>query len=192
MVFFTGITNPPTQTFECKKLLSATKYADDVSLLVNKELEKGYLIDPFIKLPFDIYRVSPIGIVEGKYSGKKLLILDLSAPHTNNLHSSINDLINKEDYSLTYVKLDDAIKIVKSLGVKSSLSKCDVSDVFKNTPLNPETWHLLVFVLSVPFRLTTFDYPFGIFWSLYCLYLLDLRLLITPLVSFGLSIVCTF
>ena len=45
----TPITNPPTQTFECKNLLSATKYADDVSLLVNEELEKGYLIGPFIK-----------------------------------------------------------------------------------------------------------------------------------------------
>jgi hypothetical protein len=99
-------------------LLSATKYADNVSLLVNKELEKGYLIGPFIKLPFDINRVSPIGIVEGKYYGKKLLIFDLSAPQTNKLHFSINDLINKEEYSLTYdVKLDDAIKIVKSLGV---------------------------------------------------------------------------
>ena len=53
-------------------------------------------------------------------------------------------------------------------------------------------WYLLAFVLSVPFRFTTFDYPFGINWSLYCLYLLDLRLLITPLVSIGLCIVCTF
>jgi hypothetical protein len=49
----TPITNPPTQTFECKNFLSATKYTDDVSLLVNKELEKGYLIGPFIKPPFD-------------------------------------------------------------------------------------------------------------------------------------------
>jgi hypothetical protein len=53
-----------------------------------QELEKGYLIGPFIKPPFDIYRVSPIGIVEGKYSGKKQLILDLSAPHNNKLHSN--------------------------------------------------------------------------------------------------------
>jgi hypothetical protein len=71
--------------------------------------------------------------------------LDLSAPHNNKLHSSINDLINKEDYSLTYVKLDDVIKIVKSLGVKASLSKRDVSDAFKNSPLNPVTWHLFGF-----------------------------------------------
>jgi hypothetical protein len=38
----------------------------------------------------------------------------------------------------------------------------------------------LVFVLSVPFSFTTIDDLFGIYWSLYCLYLLDLRLLITP------------
>ena len=42
----------------------------------------------------------------------------------------------------TYVKVDDAIKIVKSLGVEASVSKCDVNDAFANTPLNPETWHL--------------------------------------------------
>ena len=126
-------------------MLLAAKYADDVSLLVNKELEKGYLIGPFIIPPFDIDRVSPIGMVEGKYSGKQRLILDLSSPHTNKLRSSINDLLNKEDYALVYLKVNDAIKIVKLLGAKYSLSKCDVSDAFKNTPLNPETWHLFGF-----------------------------------------------
>ena len=49
-------------------------------------------------------------------------------------------------------------------------------------------WYLLVIVLSVLW-FTTSDYPFDIFWSLYCLSL-DLRLLITPLVSSGHCIVC--
>ena len=49
-------------------------------------------------------------------------------------------------------------------------------------------WYLLSIVLSV-LRLTASDYPFGIFWSLYCLSF-GLRLLITPLVSFGHCIVC--
>ena len=51
----------------------------------------------------------------------------------------------KEDYSLTYVKLDEVIKIVKSLGVNASLSKCGVSNALKNIPLNPERWHLFGF-----------------------------------------------
>ena len=51
-------------------------------------------------------------------------------------------------------------------------------------------WYLLAIVLSVLPRFTTSDYPFGILWPLYCLSFLDLRLLITPLVSFSHSIVC--
>ena len=43
-------------------------------------------------------------------------------------------------------------------------------------------WYLLVIVLSVLW-FTSADYPFGIFWSLYCLFF-DLRLLITTMVSF--------
>jgi hypothetical protein len=38
-------------------------------------------------------------------------------------------------------------------------------------------------------RFTASDYPFGIFWPFHCLSFLDLRLLITPLESFGHSIV---
>ena len=51
-------------------------------------------------------------------------------------------------------------------------------------------WYLVAIVLSVLPRFTTSDYPFCIFWPLYCLSLLDLRLLITPLVSCGRCIVC--
>ena len=51
-------------------------------------------------------------------------------------------------------------------------------------------WYLLAIVLSVFLRLTDNDYPFGIFWPLYCLSFFDLRLIIIPLVSFGHCIVC--
>jgi hypothetical protein len=52
-------------------------------------------------------------------------------------------------------------------------------------------WYLLAIVLSILLWFTASDYPFGIFWPLYCLYFFDLRLLITPLVSFGHCIACT-
>jgi hypothetical protein len=47
----------------------------------------------------------------------------------------------------------------------------------------------LVIVLSVLLRFTASHYSFDIFWSLYCLSFYALRLLITPLVSFGHCIV---
>ncbi|CAG2197155.1 unnamed protein product [Mytilus edulis] len=117
--FFTGVSSLPEKVLECKNLLSTTKCPDDVSGLVKSELDNNFVIGPFTKAPFDIYRVSPVGIVEGKYSKKKRLILDLSAPHNSDEHSSVNDLINKEDFSLSYIKIDDAIKIIKEYGFAS-------------------------------------------------------------------------
>ena len=49
--------------------------------------------------------------------------------------------------------------------------------------------YLLAIVLSVLVRLTASDYLIGIFWSLYCQSLFDLRLLITSSVSVGHCIV---
>ena len=48
-------------------------------------------------------------------------------------------------------------------------------------------WYLLAIVLSVLVGLAASHYPFGIFWPLCCLFLLDLRLLITSLASSNLS-----
>ena len=52
-------------------------------------------------------------------------------------------------------------------------------------------WYLLSIVLSVLLRFTNSHYPFGILWPLCCLFLLDLRILITPLVSFVHCVVCS-
>ena len=51
-------------------------------------------------------------------------------------------------------------------------------------------WYLLAIVLSVLLRYTDSDYPFGIFWPLCCQFFFDIRILITPLVSFGHYVVC--
>ena len=50
--------------------------------------------------------------------------------------------------------------------------------------------YLLAFVLSVLLWFTDSDYLFSIFWPLCCLSFFDLRILITPSVSFGLCVVC--
>jgi hypothetical protein len=52
-------------------------------------------------------------------------------------------------------------------------------------------WYLLAIVLSVLLRYTDSDYSFGIFWPLCCLFFFDIRILITPLVSFVHCVVCS-
>ena len=133
--FDTGFSRLPDLPFECKNLLSAKRHPVSTTELIESELSKGYLIGSFDSIPFTEYRINPVGIAVGKYSGKKRLIVDMSAPHENDLHPSLNDLINKEEFSLSYVNIDSAISIIKRLGTGAWLCKVDLQDAFKQIPL---------------------------------------------------------
>jgi hypothetical protein len=52
------------------------------------------------------------------------LILDLSSPHNNDEHQSVNDLIDKDLCSLTYIKIDDAIKVIQEFVLQSGYLGC--------------------------------------------------------------------
>ncbi|XP_033759994.1 uncharacterized protein LOC117342104 [Pecten maximus] len=79
---------------------------------------------------------------EHKYSKKKRLIVDMSAPHNDPENPSLNSLIDKDSHSLQYVKIDDAINLIKKLGKGTWLVKTDISDAFKLMPIKPELWPL--------------------------------------------------
>ncbi|CAC5419725.1 unnamed protein product [Mytilus coruscus] len=103
--------------------------------LHESEVEKGYLEGPFDFIPFEHYRINPVCVAEGKYNKKKRLIVDLSAPHEDPKNPSLNKLIDKDESSLQYVSIDDAIRTIKSLGSKCWLLKTDITDAFKVMPL---------------------------------------------------------
>ena len=126
---------------ECRNNLSARSQTDVVSELIQKELDNGCIYGPFCKPPFEHYRVYPLGVATGKYSHKKRLILDLSAPHSEGV-ASINDLIDKEQCSMSYVKIDDAIKIITKYGQGTKLCKFDIQNAFKICPALPRQWPL--------------------------------------------------
>lgn len=140
--FDTLVRETDLPTMECKNLRSALKDPEAIDSIIATEVEKGYLRGPFKEPPFLKYRVSPIGLVEGKYSGKKRLIVDLSSPHDNPEHLSVNDLIDKESCSLTYVKIDDATKEIKRMGRGAILNKTDVTDAFKQISIRLDQHHL--------------------------------------------------
>lgn len=125
-------------------MLSARDNATTVQELLEMECAKGFAYGPFSEAPFECYRVSPIGIATGKYSGKKRLIIDLSSPHNSANHMSINDLIDKEQCTLNYVKIDDAIKTICEFGKGALLSKFDIQDAFKHCPIRKDQWHLFL------------------------------------------------
>ena len=132
-------------TFECKNAKTAIENADVVDGLIADELAKGFIKGPFLTAPFENYRVSPIGIAIHKYSLKKRLIFDLSSPHNKDNITSVNDLIDKDLCSLSYVQVDDAISAIQNSGRGSLLCKTDNSDAFKQIGINPKQWNLFCF-----------------------------------------------
>lgn len=138
--FHTGLQTLPEFSIECKNLVSAISQPDCVTNLIDNEIRKGYLCGPFDTIPFQHFRINPIGVAESKYSKKKRLIVDLSAPHDDELNPSLNELIDKEEFSLHYVKIDDAISVIKKLGQGSWLIKTDITDAFKTIPVSRDLW----------------------------------------------------
>lgn len=138
--FHTGFQDLPKNSLECKNLKSASLNSDSVTEIINKELNLGYLYGPFSEIPFRHYRINPIGIAESKYSKKKRLIVDMSAPHNDEENPSMNTLIDKSEFSLSYVTMDDAIRLIKLCGKGASLIKTDITDAFKIMPISYELW----------------------------------------------------
>ena len=140
--FDPGIKNIPASTTECKNNWSARSQPAVVRELIKTEVSKGYLLGPYVRPPFETYRISPIGVATGKYSKKKRLIVDLSAPYDNEDVPSINELIDRKEFSLSYVTTDDAINIILKYGRGAVLNKLDLSDAFKIAPTNKTFWNL--------------------------------------------------
>lgn len=110
--FQTWIKPLPTIPLECKNLSSARQGPDTITQLIDDELNKGNLTGPYEEIPFEIYRINPIGLAQSKYSKKKRLIVDMSAPHNNQDNPSLNELFNKEDLSLQYVTIDNGVRVI--------------------------------------------------------------------------------
>ncbi|XP_067290331.1 uncharacterized protein [Pseudorasbora parva] len=139
--FNPGLESLPTSSLICKNLQSANAEPEAVDTLIAKELESGFMIGPFDSPPFKLFRISPIGVATRKFSGKKRMIIDLSAPH-NNTQPSINSLIPLEEFSLCYHNIDQAIHLIKNAGYGAWLAKVDITSAFKVMPIHPDFWHL--------------------------------------------------
>ena len=80
-----------------------------------------------------------MGVVPKKHSTEWRTIYHLSYPPGD----SINDHIPKDPFSLSYVRVDDAIHILQSLGKGAFMAKTDLKSAFRLIPIHPNDWSLL-------------------------------------------------
>ena len=122
-------------------LTSALQHQDIVDRKLAKEIAMGRISGPHTLPPFPNLFISPLGVVPKKSEGEFRLIHHLSYPEGY----SINDSIPREFCSVSYASIDEAIKIVKSVGPGCFLAKTDIQSAFRIIPVNASEHHLLGF-----------------------------------------------
>ncbi len=121
-------------------------YTREEEIAINKklddELKAKRIGGPYDTAPFKDFRVSPIFLVPKRVPGEFRFIHNLSHPKGN----SINDFIPDEEASVTYAKIDDAIKIMLDKKWKTPyLGKADIKGAFKLLPISKKCQNLLGF-----------------------------------------------
>ena len=81
--------------------------------------------------------LSPMSIIPKK--NKWRLIVDLSSPKGD----SINDGIDQERSSLSYISINHLSTLVVSEGRNSFMVKADIKEAYRMVPVHPEDQHLL-------------------------------------------------
>ena len=96
-----------------RNMRSATDHPDVIDKYLATEIAKSCVAGPFATPLFPNLHCSPFGVIPKKgQPGKWQLILHLSSP-TQHI---VNDGIPKDPFSLQYISVDDAIKILMVLG----------------------------------------------------------------------------
>ena len=120
----------PQKARVSRNLISASQHPEVVSANLDKEISLGRVAGPFPSSPLPNFQCHPVGIVPKKHSSEWRTIYHLSYPEGD----SINDYIPKDPYSLQYVRVDDAIRALQSLGHGSYMAKTDLKSAFPYTP----------------------------------------------------------
>ena len=115
---------------------------------VMAEVKLGRYAGPFETPPFkNGYVQSPISLVPKDKGTKTRLIFHFSYPKSGD---SINSGIPKEDCSVSYSDFDHAVKLCILAGKSAKAAKSDMSAAFRQVPLKPCQFYLLVMKAADP------------------------------------------
>ena len=106
---------------------------------LSMELAKGRVAGPFSSPPLPHLHISRFGVTLKKHQpGKWHRILDLSSLDGH----SVNDGTRKDPVTVQYMKVDDIIDGIMSLGRGTLLAKFDVESAYRIIPIHPNNRYL--------------------------------------------------
>ena len=127
----------------CKNnMISAMEHPEVVSDYLEEELLLNRMVRiSDSQLPYIHCQISPFGVIPKKSKPEKWrLIVDLSSPS----NASVNDGIDKNMCSISYISIDDVVDQILMLGRGALMAKADIQQAYRIIPVHPEDRHLLV------------------------------------------------
>ena len=103
-----------------------------------KEVSLSRVSGPLKATALDGLQISRFGVIPKKDGGWRL-ILDLSFP----VGHSVNDGINKEEFTVTYSRVSDAIALIIKAGRGALMGKVHIKSAYRTIPVRPSDRHLL-------------------------------------------------
>ena len=122
-------------------LISASEHPEVVDdyLAVEKSVGRMGAIPQHLLSAIPLH-VSPFGVIPKKAKpGKWRLIIDLSSP----VGWSVNDGIEKELCSMSYVSIDQVVDCILNFESGALMAKIDIKQAYRNIPVHPDDRHLL-------------------------------------------------
>ena len=127
------------KNFLSKNLKSAVDNPDIVSEKISSELKANRIAGPFDKPPFPKFRTNPLGLVPKNSGSGFRMIHHLSYPADD----SVNDAIPRDQCSVHYTSIQDAIKTISEMKGRVFLAKSDIANAFRLVPIHPDDYPLL-------------------------------------------------
>ena len=118
---------------------SALEHPEVVRDYLTKECAEGRMFGPFDINRLPQVHVSRFGVIPKGNSRKWRLILDLSSSDGQ----CVNDGINPEWCSLSYISVEDGVSIIRRLGQNTLLAKVDIKSAYRMVPVHPDDRLLL-------------------------------------------------
>ena len=122
-----------------QNMQSAMEHPEVIQDYLLSECREGRIVGPLPLRDFPQVQVSRFGIIPKGTFGKWRLILDLSSQEG----FSVDDGINPNWCSLSYVSVEEVARRIARLGVGSQLSKVDIKSAYRIVPVHPEDRLLL-------------------------------------------------
>ena len=121
-----------------RNMQSAREHPQAIDDYLAKERSLGRMLGPFepeVLAPLSEFQVNRFGVTpKGHGTGKWRVITDLSYPP----NSSVNDAIDPDLCSLSYVSVDQVADVAAQLGKGALLEKIDIESAYRLIPVHPQ------------------------------------------------------